>query len=270
MKSLANLTIGHYYPAESLIHRLDARVKIILVVIISIAVLALPSFTGLLIIGGLTLGAVQLSRVPPRWVLRGLRPLWFILIFTLTIHIFFTPGLIVAHFGPLKVTQEGMQNGLFVTVRLILLVVCSSLVTFTSTPIELTDGMEYLLKPLRLLRVPTYELALMMTIALRFIPVLLVEADKIRKAQMARGADFESGHLLQRAKNLVALLVPLFISAFRRADELALAMESRGFQGGGGRTRLRELKTGWKDWLALVLAMLFVAVALLVSFEWAG
>lgn len=260
------MTIGQYYPAESVIHRRDPRIKICLVVFLSLAVLMLSSFGSLLVVLALVALAVLLARIPVKWVLRGLKPLLFIVLFTLFVHFFFTPGLIVARFWFLKVTEEGLYNGLFVVIRLFALVTMSSLVTFTSTPIELTDGMEYLLRPLRFLKAPTYELALMMTIALRFIPVLLVEADKIRKAQMARGADFESGHLLQRAKSLIALLIPLFVSAFRRADELALAMESRGFQSGGSRTRLRELKTDFGDWLAFAIGVLFVVAALLVSF----
>lgn len=266
MKSITSLAIGQYYPAESVIHRLDPRVKIGMVLMLSVITLVVSSFEALFVISVSVLLVILLAGIPLGWIMRGLRPILFILTFTLLVHFLFTPGLIVFKLGFLKVTQEGLRNGLFVAIRLIVLVVSSSLVTFTSTPIQLTDGMEYLLKPLRIFKVPTYELALMMTIALRFIPVLLVEADKIRKAQMARGADFESGNLYQRARNLIALLVPLFISAFRRADELALAMESRGFQGGEKRTRMRELKAGWRDWLTLALAILFMTVALLVSF----
>ncbi|MEW6189490.1 MAG: energy-coupling factor transporter transmembrane component T, partial [Actinomycetota bacterium] len=190
-----------------------------------------------------------------------LKPLRLIIIFTFAMHLLFTSGTILMKLGPLRITQEGLQMGVFICIRLILLLLGTSLLTLTTTPIELTDGLEYLLSPFRRLKIPAHELAMMMTIALRFIPTLVMETDKIMKAQMARGADFESGNILRRARSFLPLLIPLFVSAFRRADELALGMESRCYRGGEGRTRLKALEMSGKDWLAGTVASLLLIVS---------
>lgn len=264
MKAL-RVTVGQYFPAESPIHHLDPRVKICLTMLLMVAIFMVKSFTGFAALGLLLCLVVYVGQLPWSWILRGLKPLRYILLFTLVMHLLFTPGLVILLLGPLRITQEGLRNGLFFCARLVLLVSGTSLLTFTTTPIELTDGIEYLLSPFRRFKVPAHELAMMMTIALRFIPTLLVETEKIMKAQMARGADFESGNIFRRAKSLVPLLVPLFVSVFRRADELALAMESRCYRGGEGRTRMRALRMEGKDWLMGMATVVLLVLAILVG-----
>ncbi|HAW60438.1 MAG TPA: transporter [Actinobacteria bacterium] len=259
------VTVGQYFPAESPIHRLDPRVKICLTMLLMVAIFMVRSFTGFAGLGLLLCLVVYVGQLPWSWILRGLKPLRYVLLFTLVMHLLFTPGLVILLLGPLRITQEGLQNGLFFCARLVLLVSGTSLLTFTTTPIELTDGIEYLLSPFRRFKVPAHELAMMMTIALRFIPTLLVETEKIMKAQMARGADFESGNIFRRARSLVPLLVPLFVSVFRRADELALAMESRCYRGGEGRTRMRALRMEGKDWLMGLATVVLLVLAILVG-----
>lgn len=256
---LSSLTIGQYYPGESLVHRVDPRLKIMVVLAYAVILFVVRNFISFAIVAVFILGLIYLARLPWRWVFRGLKPLVYILGFTLVLHLFTTAGPAWFMIGPLKVTRAGFLTGTFVCIRLILLVLGTSLISLTTTPIELTDGLEYLLSPLKVIKVPAHELAMMMTIALRFIPTLLSETDKIIKAQSSRGADFESGNIFKRAKNFIPLLVPLFISVFRRADELALAMESRCYRGGEGRTRLNELKMGGADWVTLVIVSLFLA-----------
>jgi len=265
MVSLTHMMVGQYYPAESPIHSLDPRIKIVLSLIFMIVLFVINNFIGLMGVVAFIAFIVHVSKVPWKLILRGLRPLLYILIFAFFVHLFFTPGRILLAAGPLKATEEGLINGLFTGSRLLLIVMGTSLLTLTTSPIQLTDGMEYLLYPLKVVKVPAHEMAMMMTIALRFIPTLMVEADKIMKAQMARGADFESGNVVKRAKSYIPVLVPLFVSAFRRADELALAMESRCYRGGEGRTRMRELSMGTKDWLALVLSILILAGIVLMG-----
>jgi energy-coupling factor transport system permease protein len=206
------------------------------------------------------LAIVQLAHLPIRYMFRGLRPLLFLIVLTMLLHLFMTEGRVLTYLGPLKITYEGLNRGLLMTTRLVLLVLVTSLLTLSTSPISLTDGIERLLKPFARFKVPAHELAMMMTIALRFIPTLLEETDRIMKAQMARGADFESGNLVQRAKNLVPLLVPLFVSAFRRADELVTAMEARCYRGGEGRTKFRPLKMARIDWGVLAGMTAFVVV----------
>ncbi len=209
----------------------------------------------------LFLTGLGLSRVPVKYVFKGLRPLIIILLLTIFVNMFMVEGEVFYSLGPLDITREGLVQAARMATRLVLLVMGASLLTLTTSPIALTDGIEKLLSPFRRVGVPAHELAMMMTIALRFIPTLLDETDKIMKAQMARGADFESGNLVNRAKNLVPLLVPLFISAFRRADELALAMESRCYRGGKGRTRLKVLHMAGRDYLALLLGAVILLAA---------
>ncbi|NLX69682.1 MAG: energy-coupling factor transporter transmembrane protein EcfT [Clostridiales bacterium] len=264
---LKDITIGQFFPGESSIHRLDPRIKIIITLIFIVIIFFVKSFIGYAMILAYMSLAVFLSGVPVRYMLRGLKPLLFIILLTFFINIFFTSGEnIIFKFWFLTLTQEGLLQGIFMGLRLIFLVAGTSLLTLTTSPIALTDGIEHLLKPLKVIRFPVHELAMMMTIALRFIPTLLEETDKIMKAQMARGADFESGNLFQRAKALVPLLVPLFISAFRRADELAMAMESRCYRGGENRTRMKTLKTAARDYAALAVTLLLVLGILLNSY----
>ncbi|HZJ83227.1 MAG TPA: energy-coupling factor transporter transmembrane protein EcfT [Clostridia bacterium] len=256
---LKDITIGQYFPGDSFVHLLDPRMKIVISFIFIILIFFIKSFLGyafiLLFIGTI----IGVSGIPPKYVIKGLRPLLFIILLTFILNIFFTSGgRELWRWGFLVITEEGLIQGTLMALRLVFLVSGTSLLTLTTSPIALTDGIESLLKPLKLIKFPSHELAMMMTIALRFIPTLLEETDKIMKAQMARGADFESGNILQRAKSLIPLLVPLFISAFRRADELAMAMESRCYRGGDNRTRMKILKVDKRDYIALSFTMLLV------------
>lgn len=246
------ITIGQFYPGDSFFHRLEPRIKIGLISAYVVFLFLMDTAYGYLVMMLVTLLVIWISRLPIKLLLRGLRPLYFIIAFTLVLHIFFTKGGdILFQWGKVTIESQGLYTGLLMAWRLILLVTTSSLLTLTTSPIALTDAIEGILSPLRPIGVPAHELAMMMTIALRFIPTLLEEAEKIMKAQMARGADFESGNIVQRAKALIPLLVPLFISSFRRADDLALAMEARCYRGGKGRTRMKVLQVTSKDWLTL-------------------
>ncbi|MDI6689175.1 MAG: energy-coupling factor transporter transmembrane component T [Actinomycetota bacterium] len=265
MKSLIPLSMGQYYPADSVVHVLDPRVKICLIISLAVVIFAIQNLLGFLILFLFLAFVVFLGQLPWGWILRTLKPLRLIIIFTFAMHLLFTSGTILMKLGPLRITQEGLQMGVFICIRLILLLLGTSLLTLTTTPIELTDGLEYLLSPFRRLKIPAHELAMMMTIALRFIPTLVMETDKIMKAQMARGADFESGNILRRARSFLPLLIPLFVSAFRRADELALGMESRCYRGGEGRTRLKALEMSGKDWLAGMVALLLLIVSVTIG-----
>lgn len=248
-----SVIIGQYIPLDSVVHRLDPRSKLLFVAFGIVTLFLVQSWASFFILGVFLLSLTFVARLSLRYLFRGLRPLWILLLFTLCLHVFFTPdGTLL--FGFLRVSLEGFVKGLFIIVRLVLLVVVTTLLTLTTSPIELTDGMEGLLSPLKRWGFPAHELAMMMTIALRFIPTLLEEADRIMKAQMARGADFESGGLMKRIRGLVPLLVPLFVSAFRRAEDLAVAMESRCYRGGVGRTRLKVLKFQSWDYVFLCSA----------------
>ena len=259
------LIIGQYYPQDSVIHRLDPRTKIAVTMLFVVVLFLVNSIYGYIVMAAFGIFAVLLSRVPFGLILRGLRPIILILAFTLTLHLFFTKGEPLFSIGPLTAYREGAIQGTLVAVRLIVLIGTTSLLTLTTTPISLTDGMEAILKPFQRVGVPAHELAMMMTIALRFIPTLLEEADKIMKAQIARGADFETGNVVQRARNLVPLLVPLFVGAFRRADDLAMAMEARCYRGGQGRTRMVQLRTAPRDYVALLAFGAITAVAIYLN-----
>ncbi len=262
---LRDITVGQYYPTTSFVHKLDPRFKILcaFAYISSLFVVdALSSYIIVLVFLGL---AVYFSKVPVSYMLRGLKPIMFIIIFAFAINMFLTPGEIIFQLGFLKVTLQGIMQALFMAFRLIFLILGTSLLTLTTSPIELTDGLERLLGPFKKIGVPAHELAMMMTIALRFIPTLLEETDKIMKAQMARGADFESGNIINRAKSLIPLLVPLFISAFRRADELAMAMEARCYRGGENRTRLKILKFTYRDLIGLSGFALYLTIMISVQ-----
>ncbi|KXG74751.1 energy-coupling factor transporter transmembrane component T family protein [Thermotalea metallivorans] len=260
---LRDITIGQYYPVDSIIHRLDPRVKIVATFVYITALFLVKNFVAYGYVLLFLTVSVLLSKVPFPFMVRGLKPLFLIIILTFGINIFMTKGEIIYQLGPLDVTKEGVIQAVFMGIRLILLIIGTSMLTLTTSPIQLTDGIEKLLDPLKRFGVPAHELAMMMTIALRFIPTLLEETDKIMKAQMARGADFESGNIINRAKSLVPLLVPLFISAFRRADELAMAMEARCYRGGENRTRMKELSFHGRDMAAfLLVTVLLVAVVI--------
>lgn len=263
---LRDITIGQYFPADTIIHRLDPRTKILITTMFIASLFFIKSFYPYLFILAFIMLTVKLSKVPFRYVLKGLKPLMLIILITFVINIFMTKGEVLFSIGPLDVTKEGIRQAVFMALRLIFLITGTSLLTLTTSPISLTDGIEKLMSPLRRFRVPVHELAMMMTIALRFIPTLLEETDKIMKAQTARGADFESGNIVKRAKNLVPLLVPLFINAFRRADELAIAMEARCYRGGYNRTRLNELKFTKKDILVTLLMTAFFGFIILTRY----
>ncbi|HWR44421.1 energy-coupling factor transporter transmembrane component T [Sporomusa sp.] len=261
---LTDITLGQYFPGRSPIHLLDPRTKILGVIVYISTIFLAEDYLAYGILAAFAAMAVGISGIPAKMVVRSIKPLWIIIVLTLAIHIFSTPGTVLYNLGPLSITKEGIHMGILMSLRLALLIAVSSLLTFTTSPIALTDGIERLLNPFRRLGVPAHELAMMMTIALRFIPTLLEEADRIMKAQMARGADFASGNILSRAKNMVPLLVPLFISAFRRADELAVAMEARCYRGGENRTRMKELKLGVQDMLAAVTFAVLIVVLVIV------
>ncbi len=258
------IMLGQYIPGNTVLHRLDPRTKMGLVFAYMIVLFVARNFLGLAVLAVLGLAGVVLSRAPLRSLVNGLRPMLFLLLLSFVLQVFFTPGQVVWHWGVVHVTSEGMHMALLVATRLILLIMATSILTITTSPVALTDGIEYLLSPFVPLGLPAHELAMMMTIALRFIPTLYEELDRIMKAQMARGADFTGGNILRRVRNMVPLLVPLFISSLRRADDLALAMEARAYRGGQGRTRLRELAMARRDWAFLTagLAMMAVAVVL--------
>jgi energy-coupling factor transport system permease protein len=260
-----SLSLGQYYPATSPLHALDPRVKIFLILALIVSLFFIDTIALFIPLALLVLFLSALAGLPQRWVWRSLRPLVFILAFTLLIHVFLTPGLIWFRLGPLTATWTGLHQGLFFSFRLILIITFSSFITLTTTPVRLADAIESLLGPLRIVRFPVHDFALMMTIALRFIPTLLEEAETIMNAQKARGADFESGNIIRRTQNFLPLLVPLFIGSFRRADELALAMEARGYAGGEGRTRLHVLRIRAIDLLWLVGGMLMIVGLLAVS-----
>lgn len=258
---LNNITLGQYYPADSAVHRLDPRMKILLLVAMIVAIFLCGNLLAYIPVIGVLALASYLSKVPFRLLLKGLRPLRFILVFTFILNLFFLQGETpLLNLGFTVITREALLTAIQYSLRLVLLVLFSSLLTLTTAPVTLTDGLERLLSPLRVIHFPAHEMAMMMTIALRFIPTLLEEADKIMKAQSARGADFESGNLIARAKAMVPLLVPLFVSAFRRAGELAMAMEARCYHGGEGRTRLRVLRLHRGDFIAALVAAALIAV----------
>jgi len=248
---LNNIMIGQYFPGDSFLHRMDARVKILLLLILLVEVFVFINAVIYMALSAITCGLIFLSKVPVRMVLRSLKPLWWIILFTFVLHLFSHPGREIAHLWQFVITQEGVEQGLLISIRLMLLIVLSTLLTFTTSPLKLTDALESLLSPFKRWGLPAHELAMMMTIALRFIPTLISETDKIMKAQQSRGADFVTGSILSRLKNMVPILVPLFLSAFRRADDLALAMEARCYRGGEGRTRMKEMKLARLDYISI-------------------
>ena len=254
---LQDITLGQFFPGTSFLHRMDPRVKIGLLFLLIVLVFLCNTAPTYGLLGAFTLFLMLRSHVPMRMMLKSLRPLVWIILFTFLIHLCSHPGELIAQLGPFEITKEGLQQGIFISLRLVFLILLSSLLTFTTSPLKLTDAMERLLSPLKKLGVPAHELAMMMTIALRFIPTLVEETDKIMKAQQSRGSDFTTGNILQKARHIVPILVPLFISSFRRADELAMAMEARCYHGGEGRTQMKMLKVTSVDYLACGGSILF-------------
>ena len=254
---LKDITLGQYFPGDSIVHRLDPRTKIVLVVVYIVALFQAQSWPGFLAVAAVTAVCVALSRIPPRSMFKGVRPMLFIIVLTALLNLFYTGGTPVL--PGWIITWEGLSRAGQMVLRIVLLISGTFLLTYTTSPIALTDGLELLLKPLSALKLPVHEMTMMMSMALRFIPTLIAETDKIMSAQKARGADFETGGLIRRAKALLPILVPLFVSAFRRADELAVAMESRCYHGGEGRTRMKKLAMQRRDYLALLLGALFLA-----------
>lgn len=261
---LTDITLGQYYPGKSVIHRLDPRTKILGALVYIVAVFLAAEPVSYIAATSFLFLVIAFSGLPFLLVFKSIKPLWVIILLTMSIHLFTGQGEVIWTWQFLSVTREGLALGIKMSLRLVLLLMISSVLTFTTSPIVLTDGIEALLKPFKRFGVPAHELAMMMTIALRFIPTLLEETDRIIKAQTARGADFASGNLLKRAQNLLPILVPLFISAFRRADELATAMEARCYRGGEGRTRMHELSYRWQDGAAgAAVASLMAVIAFL-------
>lgn len=245
---LKNITIGQYFPGNSAVHRLDPRMKIVLTIVLLVDVFLSNGFLGFLLIFGFVLAIARSTKIGLKFIVKGLKPILFIVIFTFILNLFMqSGGDVIFRWQFMRITTGGVRTAVYMAIRLMLLVVASQLLTLTTSSLSLTDGLEALMKPLSKIRFPAHEIAMMMSIALRFIPTLMEETDKIMNAQKARGADFESGNIIKRAKAMVPLLVPLFVSAFRRADELALAMEARCYRGGAGRTRMNVLRLARLD-----------------------
>nr|WP_296959127.1 energy-coupling factor transporter transmembrane component T [uncultured Mediterraneibacter sp.] len=256
---IRDITIGQYYPAQSPIHRLDPRVKIVCTLAFLISLFLQNSILGYVIAFLFLAGVIHFSKVPFKFIVKGLKPIMILLLFTVVMNLFLTrSGAVLFHYGIFTITEGGLRTCVFMTIRLMFLVAGSSIMTFTTTPNGLTDGIEKLLHPLNKIKVPVHEVAMMMSIALRFIPILLEETDKIMKAQVARGADFESGNIIQRAKSMIPILVPLFVSAFRRANDLAMAMEARCYRGGDGRTKMKPLKYKSQDRVAYLITLVYL------------
>ncbi len=262
---LRDITLGQYFPGDTVIHRLDPRTKLIITVIYIAALFIAQYIVSYALMLLFFITCMIISKIRPGTILRGIRPLLIIIVLTAFINLFYTQGQILAQFWIFKITKEGIENAVFMILRITLLISGTFLLTYTSSPISLTDGIEGLLKPLQKIHVPVHELAMMMSIALRFIPTLIEETDKIMNAQKARGADFETGSLIRRAKALVPILIPLFVGSFRRADELAVAMESRCYHGGEGRTRMYPLRMAQRDVIALLIGVLLLAAIIILA-----
>lgn len=261
--AIRDITLGQYYPGNSWIHKLDPRVKILATILFIVALFVVQDFIGFAIAAAGLASVIIISKVPLSFIVRGLKPVFLIISFTLLINMFMIKGEVLVSFWFLEITREGLRTAIFMAIRLILLIIGSSLLTLTTKPISLTDGIEALLSPFKKIGLPAHELAMMMTIALRFIPTLMEETDKIMKAQQARGADFESGNLMNRAKALIPILVPLFISAFRIAQDLAMAMEARCYGGNIKRTRMNGMKLCKRDLAVSLLFIAFIAIIIL-------
>ena len=263
---IRDITIGQYYPSNSKLHRLDPRVKIMCTLIYLISLFLFQNIGGYIIATLFLATVIRISKVPFKFIVKGLKAVVMLLMITVLFNLFLTKtGTIIFSAWIFKVTDEGLRIAVFMAIRLIYLILGSSLMTFTTTPNALTDGIEKLLWPFQKIKLPVHEIAMMMSIALRFIPILLEEADKIMKAQLARGADLESGNIIQKAKAMIPILVPLFVSAFRRANDLAMAMEARCYRGGEGRTKMKPLVYERKDYIAYAIVILYVVLAVAVD-----
>jgi len=257
---LKDITLGQFFPGNSVIHNLDPRTKLVMLIVYIVALFVAKSYISYAVMLAFLIGSIAISKIPPKSIVRGMKPLVLILIFTGILNIFFTTGeKVLVSFWNITIYAEGLERAVFMVVRILMLISGTFLLTYTTSPIALTDGLESLLGPLKVIKVPVHELSMMMCIALRFIPTLIEETDKIMSAQKARGADFESGKLMERVKALIPILVPLFISAFRRADELATAMECRCYQGGEGRTKMKLLRYMRRDYLTYGVGVLLLA-----------
>lgn len=261
---IRDITIGQYYPTDSVVHKLDPRVKLMAVILYVISLFTFRGIWGFVLVTLALAGMIKLSKVPFRFMVKGLKAIVIILLITALFNLFLTPGETLVTVWKLTITKEGFKSAVFMAIRLIYLILGTSTLTLTTTPNQLTDGMEKALRPLNKIHVPVHEIAMMMSIALRFIPILIEETDKIMKAQIARGADFESGNLMKKAKAMVPLLVPLFISAFRRANDLALAMEARCYNGGAGRTKMKPLKYKKADFVAYGVMLGYIVMVILL------
>lgn len=255
---LRDITLGQYYQTDSILHRLDPRVKLIGTIAYIIALFVCTNLWGYLIVTAFLCSVIAISKVPVKFMIKGMRAILFLIIITVFFNLFMTPGEALVTFWKLTITREGIATAVKMAIRLTFLIIGSSIMTLTTTPNQLTDGLEKLLNPLKKIKVPVHEIAMMMSIALRFIPILMEETDKIMKAQMARGASFDTGNVFQKAKSLVPLLVPLFISAFRRANDLAMAMEARCYRGGESRTKMKPLKYATRDAVGYIILLVFV------------
>lgn len=263
---IRDITIGQYYPAKSVVHRLDPRVKLICTLLYLISLFLFSSIPGYLVATVFLICVIHISKVPFSCIVKGLKPVIMLLMITVLFNLFLTrQGDVLFHAWIFTITEGGLRTAVYMAIRLVYLIIGSSLMTFTTTPNELTDGIEAVLHPLNKIHVPVHEIAMMMSIALRFIPILLEETDKIMKAQLARGADFESGNILQRAKSMVPILVPLFVSAFRRANDLAMAMEARCYRGGDGRTKMKPLRYKSRDYAAYIIVIAYVVAVVAIG-----
>lgn len=262
---IRDITIGQYYPVDSKLHRLDPRVKIVCTLLYLISLFLFQNIFGYLAATIFLVTVIRISKVPFKFIVKGLRPIIMLLMITVIFNLFLTKtGNVIFEVWILQITDDGVRTAFFMMLRLIYLILGSSIMTFTTTPNALTDGIERLLWPLRKIKIPVHEIAMMMSIALRFIPILLEETDKIMKAQIARGADLESGNIVQKAKAMIPILVPLFVSAFRRATDLAMAMEARCYRGGEGRTKMKPLIYQKKDYAAYAVTLVYLAVAIVL------
>lgn len=262
---IREITLGQYYDEESVIHSLDPRVKLVATFVFIASLFVVDNVWGYLIAALFLCIVIGLSKVPVKYMIKGMKAIMIVLLITVFFNLFLTPGDPLISVWKVNISKQGAKIAAMMAVRLTFLIMGSSVMTLTTTPNNLTDGLERLMKPLKYIKVPVHEIAMMMSIALRFIPILLEETDIIMKAQMARGADFETGNILKRAKALIPLLVPLFVSAFRRANDLAMAMEARCYRGGDGRTKMKPLKYASRDWIAYVVVWTYLALCIVVG-----
>ena len=262
---LRDITLGQFFPGTTIVHRLDPRTKLLLTVIYIAALFTAKDYISYAVMAVALSLCIIISKIKMSALLRGLKPLILIIIITAVINLFYSEGTPIVEFWIFKITYEGIKTAVFMAIRIIMLIMGTFMLTYTTSPLALTDGLERLLNPLKKIRVPVHEISMMMSIALRFIPTLIEETDKIMNAQKARGADFETGKLTERAKALLPILVPLFVSAFRRAEELAVAMECRCYHGGEGRTRMKQLIFVWQDFVALAIGVVILAGVIVLA-----